>query len=81
MWLLIKINPINRSPFKLRKFLKEKGYDKYYVHGIGHFLGIDVHDVGDTPQPLQEGDVITLEPGIYILKKVSAFVSKMIIGW
>lgn len=47
-------------------FLKEQGYDKYFPHGIGHFLGLDVHDVGDYTEPLKEGDVITIEPGIYI---------------
>jgi Xaa-Pro aminopeptidase len=48
------------------KFLAKRGYDKYFPHGIGHFLGLDVHDVGDYSVPLQEGDVITIEPGIYI---------------
>ncbi|MBA3751958.1 aminopeptidase P N-terminal domain-containing protein [Candidatus Dependentiae bacterium] len=49
------------------RFLKERGgYDKYFNHMIGHFLGLDVHDVGDYAQPLKEGDVLTLEPGIYI---------------
>jgi Xaa-Pro aminopeptidase len=47
-------------------FLKEKNFDKYFCHGIGHFLGLDVHDVGNVMMPLQEGDVITIEPGIYI---------------
>ena len=47
-------------------FLKERGYESYFPHGIGHFLGIDVHDVGDRSEPLKEGDVITIEPGIYI---------------
>jgi len=47
-------------------FLKEKGYDRYFPHGIGHFLGLDIHDVGNFSNPLQEGDVITIEPGIYI---------------
>jgi len=46
--------------------LKEKGYDRYFPHSIGHFLGLDVHDVGDYQEPLKEGDVITIEPGIYI---------------
>lgn len=48
------------------EFLKEQGYDKYFPHGIGHFLGMDVHDVGDYAEPLKEGDVFTIEPGIYI---------------
>jgi Xaa-Pro aminopeptidase len=49
-----------------KKFLKEQGYDKYFPHGIGHYLGLDVHDVGDYATPLEAGDVITIEPGIYI---------------
>lgn len=47
-------------------YLKKQGYDSYFIHGIGHYLGLDVHDVGDRMQPLQEGDVITVEPGVYI---------------
>ncbi|HSW76752.1 MAG TPA: aminopeptidase P N-terminal domain-containing protein [Candidatus Saccharimonadales bacterium] len=50
-------------------FLKKSGYDQYFMHGIGHYLGLDVHDVGSRSQPLQEGDVITIEPGIYIPDK------------
>jgi Xaa-Pro aminopeptidase len=50
-------------------FLKKYGYEKYFIHGIGHFLGLDVHDVGDRSELLQEGDVITIEPGIYIPEK------------
>ncbi|HBY05587.1 MAG: Xaa-Pro aminopeptidase [candidate division TM6 bacterium GW2011_GWE2_42_60] len=46
--------------------LKEAGLDQFFTHGIGHFLGLDVHDVGDATQPLQIGDVITIEPGVYL---------------
>ena len=49
-----------------KKFLEPKGLDKYFVHGIGHFLGLDVHDVGDRSRPLQNGDMFTIEPGVYI---------------
>ncbi len=41
-------------------------YKKYFMHGTSHFLGLDVHDVGDFNRPLEAGMVFTCEPGIYI---------------
>lgn len=41
-------------------------YKKYFMHGTSHFLGLDVHDVGNRDLPMKAGQVFTCEPGIYI---------------
>jgi Xaa-Pro aminopeptidase len=38
----------------------------YFIHGLSHWLGMDVHDVGSFGNPLQAGMVLTVEPGIYL---------------
>jgi Xaa-Pro aminopeptidase len=47
-------------------YIRSKGYEKYFVHGTSHHIGLEVHDVGDPSQPLEPNMVITVEPGIYI---------------
>jgi Xaa-Pro aminopeptidase len=42
------------------------GCERYFVHGLCHWLGMDVHDVGVFSRPLEPGMVFTIEPGIYI---------------
>jgi Xaa-Pro aminopeptidase len=39
---------------------------KYFIHGLGHYVGLAVHDAGDYTVPLGPGMVFTIEPGIYI---------------
>jgi Xaa-Pro aminopeptidase len=39
---------------------------KYFIHGLGHYVGLNVHDAGDYTIPLAPGMVFTIEPGIYI---------------
>ncbi|MGM9873657.1 MAG: aminopeptidase P N-terminal domain-containing protein [Bacilli bacterium] len=51
----------------IRLGLMDEGDDirKYYYHGVSHHLGIDTHDVSDRDKPLESGNVITVEPGLY----------------
>jgi Xaa-Pro aminopeptidase len=52
-----------------RSVLREAGLDRYFFHGTSHWLGLDVHDVGDYATPLAPGMVLTVEPGAYIADK------------
>lgn len=64
---------IELSLVKGRKedIMKANEHRKYYPHGIGHWLGMDVHDAGQymikgEPRPIEAGMVFTIEPGLYI---------------
>ena len=52
--------------------IEEKKHKAFFMHGTGHFLGLDVHDAGilrnpdKSWQPFAPGNVVTVEPGIYI---------------
>lgn len=58
---------------EIDKLIEEEKYKPFYMHRTGHWLGLDVHDVGvyqhgeDQPQILQPGQVLTVEPGLYIV--------------
>lgn len=54
-----------------RQVITRAGYGKYFVHGTGHGLGLDIHEAPSInqkspPQPLNPGMVFTIEPGIYL---------------
>ena len=58
----------------LESNIQEQNYRQFFMHGLGHWLGMDVHDVGSyqldgTERPLIPGMVLTVEPGIYISKE------------
>lgn len=46
--------------------MEKPSYRRYFMHGISHHLGLDVHDLSDRFAPLQAGMVLTCEPGLYI---------------
>ena len=53
------------------ELIEESAHKKYYMHGTGHWLGLDVHDVGlyvkdGESRPLEPGMIVTVEPGLYI---------------
>jgi len=52
-----------------RQVIDDAGYGDYFIHGLGHFVGLDVHDAGAREEPLAAGMVLTLEPGVYIPEK------------
>jgi Xaa-Pro aminopeptidase len=65
---MVELGLLQGEPEQL---IKDKKHEKFYMHGLGHMLGIDVHDVGryyygKESRALEPGVVMTVEPGIYI---------------
>jgi Xaa-Pro aminopeptidase len=60
-----KIGLLKKSDVK-NEDKDNRAYRKYLYHGISHYLGIDVHDVGSRTAPVKAGMLFTIEPGIYI---------------
>ncbi len=57
---------ITDSLLRLKLIKNKEDYKKYYMHNVSHHLGMDTHDIGARDSVLKEGNVITVEPGIYI---------------
>jgi Xaa-Pro aminopeptidase len=61
------LNKVARDYIKSHgKDLHGQPLDQYFIHGLGHYIGLNVHDAGDYKVPLGPGMAFTIEPGIYI---------------
>lgn len=60
-----KIGLLSKADVK-NEDAENRAYRKYLYHGVSHHLGIDVHDLGTRVEPVQDGMLFTVEPGIYI---------------
>jgi Xaa-Pro aminopeptidase len=66
-----------------RNLIKEKGFDKYFIHSTGHGIGLDVHEPPwlrpNSDEVLKERMAVTIEPGIYIEGKFGVRIEDSII--
>ena len=61
---------------EFNELVETEGYRQFFMHRTGHWLGLDVHDVGayrlgEQPAPLEPGMVLTVEPGLYVSDRFS----------
>src|SRR2546428_3418859 len=71
---MVNLGLLKGEPAKL---IEEKKFMQFYMHNLGHFLGIDVHDAGryyfdGESRPAEPGMVMTIEPGLYISADTSS---------
>ncbi len=70
VWKLMEKEMIGLGLFTLKELQNQDTdhplYANYLMHGVTHFIGLDVHDVGGKYEPFKKGMVLTIEPGIYI---------------
>ncbi len=63
----VKANKVDKAA---RDYIRKKGYGKYFGHGLGHGIGLRIHELPKvsilSEDVLEEGNVITIEPGIYV---------------
>ena len=76
----VKVSDLEK---RVREILREHDLDKYFIHALGHGVGIDVHEpprVSSTGEDVLEvGEVITIEPGVYIPGKWGIRVENMVV--
>lgn len=66
-----------------RDYIRSKGYGEYFGHGLGHSLGIEIHEQPrfsqDSADVLDEGMVMTVEPGIYLPGRFGVRIEDMVV--
>ena len=59
---------LRKECIRLRLMNENDDIRNYYYHNVSHHLGLDTHDISDREKPLENGNVITVEPGLYFAK-------------
>ncbi|MBP5574555.1 MAG: aminopeptidase P N-terminal domain-containing protein [Bacilli bacterium] len=62
------VETLKSECIRLKLMAEDDDIRNYYYHGVSHHLGLDTHDISDREQPLKNGNIITVEPGLYFAK-------------